>query len=405
MKVFLARQPIFDEHLNVIAYELLYRAGEKSVSAEIEDANLASKEVIVNAFSEIGVDNITGGRPALINITEDILVNGELPKGLQKHLIPEILEDVLIQPKVISEVKTLIDVGYRIALDDFEYSAEWKPLVDMAHFIKLDVLNLGVKGTEEQVRLLRENCDIEGKLLAEKVETREEFEHYKALGFSYFQGYFLCKPSLMGGARIPSSGTVLLSLLAELSTEDYDISQVERIIRNDPRLSYKLLRVVNSASFGLARTISQIRDAIVILGAIELRRWASMLAITAIDGGPDEVVVTAIVRARMCEVLAMTLDRPQEGCYFTVGLLSLLDALFNRPLSDIVDGIPLSPEIKGALLHYEGELGAALEAVISYETGDFDGALLDGVTADQYSTIYLQCLVWADNMLKQIKGV
>ncbi len=396
MNVFIARQPVFDRNLKVVAYELLYRAGKVNSAEGMLDPNQASKEVLVNAFSEIGLEKITNGRPALVNITQDILTSGALPKGLQKLLIPEVLEDVLVNKDVIQEVKNLINLGYDVALDDFVFSEEWVPLVKQARYIKLDVMDLGVLGVKEQLARLRVTGSVEGKLLAEKVETHEEFELYRTLGFDYFQGYFLCKPHVMEGESVPASGLVIMSLMSELSKDDYDIEKVERIICQDPRLSYKLLRVVNSASFGLSRTIKTISDAIVLLGSQELGRWASMLALSAVDNKPHELLVTAIVRAKMCELVAQQLNRTFSGGYFTAGLLSLLDALLDKPLPDIVGKMPLSAEIELALLTGEGDVGQVLNAVISYERGQFEASMLPGMTPNDLWDVYIRTLEWAN---------
>ncbi|MBV1921112.1 MAG: HDOD domain-containing protein, partial [Pseudomonadales bacterium] len=255
---------------------------------------------------------------------------------------------------------------------------------------------LGVSGVKEQVAKLRLVGDVEGKLLAEKVETHEEFELYRTMGFDYFQGYFLCKPHVMAGESVPASGMVVASLLAELSTDDYDIERVERIICQDPRLSYKLLRVVNSASFGLTRTIKTITDTIVILGAYELRRWAGMLAFSAMDNKPNELLVTAIVRGKMCELVAEKLNRQFSGGYFTAGLLSLLDALLDKPLEKLVEQMPLSAELELALLTGGGDIGAVLRLVVAYESGDFDHAIMKGLEAEDLWDIYLKALEWSD---------
>ncbi|MCG8672679.1 MAG: HDOD domain-containing protein [Pseudomonadales bacterium] len=396
MNVFIARQPVFDRNLNVVAYELLYRAGQVNSAEGMVDPNQASKEVLVNAFSEIGLEKITNGLPALVNITQDILTSGSLPKGLQKLLIPEVLEDVLVNEDVIQEVKNLINLGYNVALDDFVFSDEWLPLVRQARYIKIDVLALGTLGVKEQLAKLRMTGTVNGKLLAEKVETHEEFELYRTLGFDYFQGYFLCKPHIMSGESVPASGLVITTLLAELSKDDYDIEEVERIICQDPRLSYKLLRVVNSASFGLSRTIKTISDAIVILGSQELRRWSSMLALSSVDNKPNELLVTAIVRAKMCELLAEKLERKFSGGYFTAGLLSLLDALLDKPLAEIVERMPLSAEIELALLTGGGDVGQVLSWVISYEAGKFEESNIPGLEAEDLWDIYMRSLEWAN---------
>lgn len=395
MEIFLARQPVFDRQLNAIAYELLFRGGNVE-RAVIDDPARASMQVLVNAFSEIGMEKITSGKPALVNIPQSMLVAGSLPKGLQRLLIPEVLEDVVVDGDVIQEVKNLVALGYRIALDDFVYSDAWKPLVQIASFIKLDVMALGLEGVKEQLARIRLCGNTKGKLVAEKVETHEEFELFKALGFDYFQGYFLCRPHVMAGSAVPASQLVITSLLSELSKDDYEVDQVARIISQDPRLSYKLMRVVNSASFGLARTVKTIQDTIILLGSYELRRWASMLVFSNVDNKPHELLVTAIVRGKMCELVAKRLQRQQPGSYFTAGLFSLLDALLDRPLEQIVQQMPLSAELELALATGGGDIGQVLRAVSAYEQGCFDDVALDSLTADVMWDIYLETLAWAD---------
>ncbi|RLT96921.1 EAL and HDOD domain-containing protein [Ketobacter sp.] len=395
MKIYLARQPVFDRNLNAVAYELLFRNGNVG-AAVIDDPTTATMQVMVNAFSEIGLEQITCGKPALVNITHDILVRGDLPKGLQSLLIPEVLEDVVVDGNVIQEVKNLVDLGYKVALDDFVYSDAWRPLIGLAHYIKLDVMALGVNGVKEQLARLRACGNVKGKLLAEKVETHEEYELYRALGFDYFQGYFISKPHVMSGQSVPASHHVLQSLLVEVSKDDYDVDKVAGIIAQDPRLSYKLMRVVNSASFGLSRTVKSIEDTIVLLGAYELKRWAGMLAFSVVDSKPNELLVTAILRAKMCELLAQRLKRPQPGSYFTAGLLSLLDALLDRSLEDILRQMPLSAELEMALLTGSGDIGQVLSSVNAYEEARLDPLQDMDMDVGELGGFYLEALQWAE---------
>lgn len=395
MEVYLARQPVFDRDLNAVAYELLFRNGNVG-SAIIEDPTKATMQVMVNAFSEIGLEKITNGKPALVNITYDILVRGDLPKGLHRLLIPEVLEDVVVDGNVIREVKNLVALGYKVALDDFVYSDSWRPLLGYAHYIKLDVMALGVTGVKEQLARLKACGNVQGKLLAEKVETHEEYELYRALGFDYFQGYFLSKPHVMVGQSVPASHHVLTSLLGEVSKEDYDVDRVAGIIAQDPRLSYKLMRVVNSASFGLARTVQSIEDTVVLLGANELKRWAGMLAFFVVDSKPDELLVSAIIRAKMCELVASRLQRPQPGNYFTAGLLSMLDALLDRPLEQVLSQMPLSVDLELALLEGSGDLGGILYTVKAYDNGCFEEMPAIGLASADMRAVYLEALEWSD---------
>lgn len=396
MDIYLARQPIFDRQMRVAGYELLYRSGQVNSAAGMGDPSVASMQVLVNAFSEIGLEKITSGLPALVNITHEIFTRGLVPKGLQKLLIPEVLEDVVVDEGVIQEVRNLISLGYRVALDDFVYSEHWKPLIPSAHFIKLDVMVLKPEGVREQLAKLRAVADVSGKLLAEKVETHEEFELYKSMGFDYFQGYFLCRPHIMQGKAVPTSSLVITTLLSELAKDDYDVDRVEHIICQDPRLSYKLLRVVNSASFGLARTVKTIGETIMLLGSYELRRWASMLVLSSVDNKPHELLITAIVRAKMCELLARKLRRPNPGTYFTAGLLSLLDALLDKPVQDIVAQMPLSGELEAALLNRNGDIGRMVQCVEAYESGRWQDGQMDDLKAADLWDAYLQGLEWAE---------
>ncbi|AUM12768.1 EAL and HDOD domain-containing protein [Ketobacter alkanivorans] len=395
MEIFLARQPVFDRNLNAVAYELLFRSGNVG-TAIIDDPTKATMQVMVNAFSEIGLEKITNGKPALVNITHDILVRGDLPKGLQKLLIPEVLEDVVVDGNVIQEVKNLVALGYKVALDDFVYSDAWRPLIGLAHYIKLDVMALGTAGVREQLARLKACGNVQGKLLAEKVETHEEYELYKALGFDFFQGYFLSKPHVMVGQSVPASSLVITSLLGEVSKHDYDVDRVAHILAQDPRLSYKLMRVVNSASFGLSRTVKSIDDTIVLLGAYELKRWAAMLAFSAVDNKASELMVTAIIRAKMCELVAKRLQRQHPGSYFTAGLLSMLDALLDRPLEQIFSQMPLSAELELALLTGSGDIGCVLLSVKAYEDGRFDDIPTMGLEATDMWEVYMEALEWAD---------
>ncbi|MGC1509366.1 EAL and HDOD domain-containing protein [Ketobacter sp.] len=403
MEIYLARQPVFDRDMVAIAYELLFRSGNVA-HAIIDDPNAASMKVLANAFSEIGLDTITSGKPALVNITHDILAKGDLPKGLHALLIPEVLETVVVNGDVISEVENLVELGYKVALDDFEYSEAWKPLLQYADYIKLDVMALGVEGVEAQLKLLKASGVLRGKLVAEKIETYEEFEIYKAMGFDYFQGYFLCKPHLVVGKSIPASQQVLVSLLGELGGNDYDVDKVSSIIAQDPRLSYKLLRVVNSAAFGLPRRVTSIEDTVVFLGANELRRWAGMLALAGVDNKPNELLLTGIKRAKMCEFAAKSLKRSNPGSYFAAGLLSVLDALLDQPLDLLMKQMPLSPELEQALLEGGGELGQILYAVIAYDEGRFDKVSPMGLDANQMWEMYLDAVQWAEKVSQSMSA-
>lgn len=392
MDVYLARQPIYDRQLQVIAYELLYRSGDTLEAGAIDDPEGASSQVIVNTFMEVGFDQITGGVPAFINVTREFLISDGFPSKFRDRLVPELLEDTLIDDTLVQAAKRLAKSGYQLALDDFVAKPEWMPLIEVADIIKLDVLHLKEEGVREQLQLLK-NC--KAKLLAEKVETHEEYELYRSMGFDYFQGYFFAKPKIIKEKGIPASKMVIARLLAELNREDADIDRIEKLVCQDARLTYKLLKIVNSAFFGLPRKVNSIPEALVLLGLNELKCWAAILSLSAVDDKPNELLLTAMVRGKMCQILAEKLNMHDPGKYFTAGLFSLLDALMDVHLEDIIEQMPFSEDLVRAVLCHEGEIGIVLHTVIAYEKGEWGEVHLGSLDREQIWDSYLQALDWS----------
>ena len=389
----MARQPVYDRRLQVIAYELLYRTSEHNVAGHIADPDGASSQVIVNAFMEMGMETITGGIPALINVTREFLVSGSFPKQFSGRLIPELLEDIEVDDALVAAVLALSDKGYRIALDDFVYSESWKPILAVADIIKLDVAQLGEKGVREQLALISGS---KGKLLAEKIESHEEYELYHGMGFDLFQGYFLAKPKVIKNKAVPASKMVVLNLLQELCSTEVEIDKVEYLICQDARLTYKLLRIVNSAFFGLPRQVDSIQEGVVLLGLDELKCWASILALAAMDDKPHALLLTAMVRARMCQELSARLLLDEPSMFFTAGLFSLLDALMDMPHEEIFEELPFSEEIVSAVLKHEGQIGLVLHTVIAYESGSWSEVHLGSLGQEDIWNAYLHAIEWAD---------
>jgi len=396
MDVYLARQPIYDRELNVVAYELLYRAGEeKNRAGPLNDPDGASTRVLVNAFSEIGLDKITGGLPALINVTEKFLVSGALPASLKGKLIPELLENITITNQLIDSLKKMVDSGYQFALDDFQYQETWRPLMDLSSIVKIDVMTLGKSGTMRQVHEIRRSNQCKAKLLAEKVETHQEFEFYKALGFDYFQGYFLARPNIVKDKGIPASKMVILSLVGVINDPKSDVEDVERVVSQDARLSFKLLKIVNSAAFALRREVRTIAEAVNIIGFNELRIWANMLSLSSIDNKPNNLLLTGMVRAKMCQLLAKKFNYPDANIYFTTGLISLLDALLDLPIEAVLEQMPIARDIKDAILFRTGILGKLLDAVIAYEEGRWEDTNIPPISTTDIFSVYIEALEWA----------
>lgn len=389
--VFIGRQPIFDRKLEIAAYELLYRRGMVP-SAEIAGGDQATLEVILNAFVDIGLDAVTDHRPAFLNLTRAFLTGQhDLPFSPQQAVL-EVLEDVTIDDTLVDSLRKLKNKGFRIALDDFVYSERAVPLLELADYVKLELPAIPPQALSRQVEQLRR---YPVRLLAEKVETREDFEHCLKLGIDYFQGYFLSRPTVIQGQRVPPNRLVLLRLLAALQQPQAGIDEIEALIRQDLVLSYKLLKVINSPFYGLRTRVHSLRQATVLLGLRNVRAWASLIALAGQGDKPQALVQTAMIRARHCELLALAVQDPTPETFFTVGLFSLLDALLDLPLPDILAQLPLDGVVLAALLEHRGAAGAALRCAQAYENADWDGVGFAPLSPGQIREAYLEAVRWA----------
>ena len=399
--IFVARQPIFDKANQLIGYELLYRAGDTDV-AEFSDGDLASSEVILNSFVNIGLDSLVGSAEAFINITEEFILNSSLTPMFENQTVLEILEHIKPTKEVVAGVKRLKEQGYKIALDDFKFSPEYDGLLLLANYVKLDVIQLSTTEIVQQIKLL-EPYDV--KLVAEKVETPEMYAFCKELEFDYFQGFHFCKPQLVKKKNVPANKLVVLNIFKKLESPDFKLDEVEKAIAQDAVLTYKLLRYVNSAAFAQRKEIESIREAILLLGGDTIKKWVTLILMTQLtEGKPQALLITALVRARMCELVASSIGKNNEQM-FMIGLLSLLDALMDMEMVDLLDELTLSAAIKYALLDYEGENGEILWNVILYEQGQWNELVKLDVDAKSYFSCYIEAVKWADKTIESLTDI
>ncbi len=390
-KFFIGRQPIFDRNLRIFAYELLYRHDNNN-RAVITNGEKASAEVMFNSLIEIGLDRLVGNHKVFCNFTRDFLIKGDAIAFACKQVVIEVLEEVLPEPKVLDGIRSLKHMGHLIALDDFVVSDELIPLVKLADIIKIDVMTQSRNNISKQLCCLRQIKPL--KFIAEKVETYDDFTFCRDLGFDYFQGYFFSKPKIVSGQKMPPGRMALLRLLAELQQSDIDIEKLQKIIETDVNLSVKLLRLLNSSFYSLVSKVRSIRQAIVYLGMQNIRNWASLVAMGSVDDKPRELMTMSLVRAKMCELLCNTEDSETRGMFFTVGLFSLLDAVFDRPMEQLLKHLPLTEEVNFALTHRQGLPGQALRCVEAHERGDWD--FIQGTDFDKnlFADAYLEALDW-----------
>ena len=391
--IFVGRQPIFDKKLNVYAYELLFRSAKNSNSSEgMPDGDSATTQTIINTFVEIGLEKLVGNKLAAINLTESFILEVDKIPFSKKQVILEILEDVPVTPALINAVQRLVDEGYTIALDDYIYKPEHAPLIKLAKIIKIDLMALSRQDLVIHVEELKK-YDV--KLLAEKIETFEEFEFCRMLGFDYFQGYFLSKPQIISGTRLPTNRLTVLNLLSVVNNPNSDTDDLTEAINTDVATSYRLLKLINSAAFGLQHKIDSIEQGVLLLGRRQLSSWASMLAMSSLDDRPSEILRTAMIRAKMCELIAEKLNNTNVESFFTVGLFSALDLLLQRPLAELLEPLPLNQEIVVALLDHKGILGKVLASVLAYEISDWENVNLEKIPSADMFIINIEAVTWA----------
>lgn len=370
MQVFVTRQPIFDGDQNLQAYELLFRSGLDTV-CNMKDGDLATSLVISDSFFSTGIQSITGGNRAFINFTRNLLLGGLAELLPRDQLVVEILEDVEPDEEVLTAVDRLKEMGYTIAVDDFVGNPTQVPFIEKADILKVDFMET----TPEQRRDIASRFQRPGlQLLAEKVEQQDEFEAAREMGYDLFQGYFFCKPIRVMKSRIPESKMSKLRLLQVVNEPVIDLEKTEAIFRTDVSLSYKLLKYINSAQFGMRKEVSNIKQALVILGQRNLRRWGALMSYSCLmDEKAGELLVTTVCRARFCELLAEPLGiTGKSEDLFMVGMFSTLDALLDMPMNQVLESIPIAPAIKLALTRGKGVYSHALELVKVLEQGDWD---------------------------------
>jgi c-di-GMP-related signal transduction protein len=398
MDIFVARQPIFRKNKNILGYELLFRDGTTSVFTGI-DGDIATSKVLSNSFFSIGIENIAGKNPAFINFTRELLLNQAPAMFPKESLAVEILEDLRPEKDLVDACQELSNKGYTIALDDFFYHSDMKPLIALADIIKFDFRASPIEKIKEDIeRLSPYNI----KFLAEKVETNEEFQTALDMGFEYFQGYFFSKPETITGKDISSAQMNLLGIMAEANRSDFQFDKVESIINRDVAISYKLMRYINSAYYRRANTVSSIRQAMLLLGEKGIRSFLSLIAMTKLGKNkPDELIRSSIIRAKFCELLGGIKGLGVNSSeLFTLGLFSSIDAILDDTMENLMGKLPLSDELKDALIHKEGKLNDYLGLTVSYEKGDWAGVstFSDHIHADDQvlPQFFMQAISWAD---------
>jgi c-di-GMP-related signal transduction protein len=373
MDVFVARQAIFDRNKNLYAYELLYRSDALTNQFDETESASATAQVIANSLLAVGLENMLCGKKAFVNFDRTLLIGGFQGVLPPDTLVVEILESVMPDAAVLEACGKLRKQGYYIALDDFVRDERCESLTNFADMIKVDVR---ATPREEQERIVATYRPRGITILAEKVETTEEFEWSRNAGYDYFQGYFFARPIVVRGRNISAAKLTCLRLLSEMQSTDLDFDRIQKLVSEDVALSFKLLRYANSALFAREAEIYTIHHALVILGESGVRHWASLAALPILaQDKPGELIVLSLVRARLCERLLQLTGAPRYQLGFLMGLFSLLDALIDLPLDEALMQVNLAPELKGALLGTAPEddvFRSVFELVRHYEAAEWE---------------------------------
>lgn len=399
MRVFTARQAILNKKEQVVAYELLFRDGPENFFPNI-DPHEATAKVVMQTHLNQGIRPITDNKPALINFCEQSLLDG-LPLLLPaKQVMIEVLETVSPSDQVYQACKALYHQGYHLALDDFVYKPEWNRFFNLVKLIKFDIRQTPLTTIAPLVGKLRTIKKL--KILAEKVETKTEFEEAKRLGFNYFQGYYFCKPEMGKTHDLDTNQPILLSLMQESLKTPMNINTIAEYFERDSALSYKLLKFVNSGILPITQQMDSIRKAVVYLGDLQIKKLILLMATGIMaEDKPKELTRIAIIRARFCELIAKKILPAQCEAAFIVGLFSLLDAMLDKPLAEVIANLSLADDVVLALTAEKPNLlQYILHTVKAYETGSWfktkKAAEMINVNDDALADIYQNALLWAN---------
>ncbi len=389
--VHVGRQPIYDRELNLHGYELLFRETADDDHATSK-GDLATTKVIVHTFTEFGVSYLVGDRLAFVNLTRPFLV-GDLPMPLPADsTVLEILETVTIDDRVIEGVIALRAQGYVFALDDFEAGSPAERLLPYVQYVKVDITGRPEADVQRAVDRARA---VGALVVAERVEHLEDMETCSRLGVDFLQGFLLARPDVVSSTALSPSQLTCLQLVSKIAEPSLDFDDLEHLVKTDVALTYRVLRAANSASSGVVRRVSSVRDALVLLGLRQLRSWLLLMLVGDVTSASEAELSVALTRARTCELLAPKVPGVSIDSAFIGGMLSSLGTLLGRPLAELTQQLPLDPELRDAIVDHEGPLGRLLDAVIAYDTGDLgrlDSGILD---AFEMSRAYLSAVGWS----------
>jgi EAL and modified HD-GYP domain-containing signal transduction protein len=406
LSFYVARQPILDRDKNLFAYELLLRDSLENIFPEYINEDEATAKIIEGLEFNLGLESLTQGSIAFINFTHDSIING-YPLLLDKEkIVVEILETAKPGKRLLAACMDLKDKGYSIALDDYEHDSTWKHFFPYVDIIKLDYSLTSEQQFQEIITALKPFPHI--KLLAEKIETYAEFQHAITIGCEYYQGYFFSRPEMIKTVAFNPSQIAVVNLWSEINKAELDFKKITSIFEDDINLSFKLLRYVQSPIFKRDAAIQTIKQAILVLGIEELKRFISLLFTAQFSiGKPKALTVMALSRGRFCELMVnTTLPINSQPSAFLIGLLSLIDAMVDGDIQELMDKLPLHQDMKDAIINRKGESANFLKLCELFEKADWENIELFcqqiNVDPEQSCGLFKDALIWAEQRVTAI---
>jgi c-di-GMP-related signal transduction protein len=394
--IHVARQPLYDRGGTVRGYELLFRGDAVDAVATSRNA-YATSNVIIGAFTDVGLADLVGDRLCFVNLTREFVV-GELELPFEPNaIVLEILETMQVDDEVFAGVQELVGRGYAVALDDFVWGSGHERLLPYADYVKLEVAGVDPEVLASSVERIRRYPGI--RLVAERLEDASEYQRALDLGFDLFQGYVLARPQTTSTTGLSPARAQRLQLLAALSDPVVDVDRVASMISADPALCIRLLRATNNASNGFTRRVSSVHDAIVLLGLRRVCQWVTLMLVGDLAESSEDLVTATLTRARLCRSVAIHLGLAGEAA-FIVGLLSSIAEIIDEPPSAIAQSLPLTNDVAAAVTEGAGRLGEVLASVRQYEQADLDGLAAGPMPTDAFAVAYLNALAWVEQSMR-----
>ncbi|MDP4530408.1 HDOD domain-containing protein [Alkalimonas delamerensis] len=401
MYAYIARQPIFDEHKTLYGYELLFRDGEQNCFPNV-DGDMATSRLLTEHHLMVGVEQIAAGKLAFINFSAETLIH-HFPTSIDPATtVIEVLETVPISMELLQACKALHGMGYALALDDHDFDPKWDVFLPYTRYIKVDVQQFNLLQISKFIQRIKHHPVT---LLAEKVETAEQFEKLKLLGFSLFQGYLFARPEMLKHRQLSSNKLNLLELIGESCAEQLNFDRLSQIVERDVALSFRLLRFINNSAYAKEQRIESLKLAMVYMGEAELKKFIALLALSNLASGEDDArIITSLVRARYCDELARFCNEPKDPpTAFLTGLFSKVDELVEMPMTQVLSQLPLPDSIRLALEERQGRLGQFLCLIEAYEAANWQQAehLASQLHTDaDLAMLYHDAVYWAQQILK-----